>query len=84
MLTDTLSIRYYQRLTDALVELWNRGNHFTEMQLYMQGYIASLHHTNALEPHKIHRLEDEAFRFLRDSSNFELAIPQPETERDYC
>ncbi|MDB9315752.1 hypothetical protein PN462_21745 [Spirulina sp. CS-785/01] len=83
MLTDTHSIRYYQRLTDALVELWNRGNRLTEMQIYMEGYIASLHHTQALEPHKIHRLEEEVFRFLRDPSNFELATPQPETERDY-
>ncbi|MFN4952945.1 MAG: DUF6761 family protein, partial [Aphanizomenon sp.] len=25
MLQDTQTIRYYQKLTDAFVELWNRG-----------------------------------------------------------
>ncbi|WP_204102803.1 MULTISPECIES: DUF6761 family protein [Spirulina sp. CCY15215] len=83
MLTDALCIRYYQRLTDALVESWQRGNRFTELQLYMDGYIASLRHSNALEPYLIHRLEEEVFRFLRDSSNFELAFPQTEVEADY-
>lgn len=83
MLTDALCIRYYQRLTDALVESWQRGNRFTELQLYMDGYIAALRHSNALEPYLIHRLEEEAFRFLRDPSNFELALPQPEVEADY-
>lgn len=49
----------------------------------MDGYIAALRHSNALEPYLIHRLEEEAFRFLRDPSNFELALPQPEVEADY-
>ncbi|MDY6785040.1 MAG: DUF6761 family protein [Cyanobacteriota bacterium] len=82
MLTDTLSIRYYQRLTDALVALWERGNRYSELQLYIDGYIASLHHSTALEPYLIHRLEQEVFRFLRDPSNFELAFPQPQAEAE--
>lgn len=82
MLTDTQSIRYYQRLTDSLVELWERGNRYSELQLYMDGYIASLRHSNALEPYLIHRLEEEVFRFLRDPSNFELAMPQLQTEAE--
>jgi len=85
MLIDTLSIRHYQYLTDALVDLWNRGNRYSELQLYLDGYLAALRHSNTVEAHHIHRLEEEAFRFLRDPSNFELAVPQPqpETELDF-
>ncbi|MCW6036423.1 hypothetical protein K4A83_09090 [Spirulina subsalsa FACHB-351] len=83
MLTDTRSVRYYQRLTDALVELWRRGNRFSELQLYLDGYLACLRQSNALEPYLVHRLEEEVFRFLRDPSNFELAMVQPQTEPDY-
>jgi hypothetical protein len=83
MLTDPLTIRYYQRLTDAMVELWNRGRRYEELRLYMEGYIACLRHTNTLEPYLIHRLEEELFRFVRDPSNFELSMPQTEVERDY-
>lgn len=83
MLTDPLTIRYYQRLTDAMVELWNRGRRYEELRLYMEGYIACLRHSNTLEPYLIHRLEDELFRFVRDPSNFELSMPQTEVERDY-
>ncbi|MGF1488032.1 MAG: DUF6761 family protein [Prochloraceae cyanobacterium] len=85
MLTDSLTIRYYQKLTDAMVDLWQRGRRYDEIQMYMEGYIASLRQTNALEAYKTHRLEEEAFRFLRDPSNFELAMPQTqmETQTDY-
>lgn len=83
MLTDTRTIRHYQRLTDALVELWRRGNRFTELQLYIDGYLASLRHSNALEAYLIHRLEEETFRFLRDPSNFELSLPETQLEVDY-
>ncbi|MEA5420708.1 DUF6761 family protein [Spirulina sp. CCNP1310] len=83
MLTDNHSIRYYQRLTDALVDLWRRGDRYSELQIYMDGYLASLRHSNALEPYLIHRLEAEVARFLRDPSNFELAMPQTQTEADY-
>ena len=83
MLTDPLTIRYYQKLTDAMVELWHRGRRYDELRLYMDGYIAGLHHTNALEAYLIHRLEEESCRFLRDPSNFELSLPPTEAEPDY-
>ncbi|HEY9606847.1 MAG TPA: DUF6761 family protein [Allocoleopsis sp.] len=82
MLQDTRTIRYYQQLTDSLVYLWNRGYRFDELRLYIDGYLAALKHTNALEVYLIHRLEDEAVRYLRDPSNFE-AVPLPEPESDY-
>jgi hypothetical protein len=83
MLTHTETIRFYQKLTDAMVELWNRGHRYEEIRLYADGYIACLRHTNTLETYLIHRLEEEVFRFLRDPSNFELSMPQTEVEQDY-
>lgn len=80
MLQDTLTIRYYQRLTDALVELWNRGYRLDDQRLYLDGYLAALRHTNALEPYLINRLEEEAIRYLYDASNFEMPEPQPESD----
>lgn len=79
MLQDTLTIRYYQKLTDALVDLWNRGYRFDDLRLYVDGYLASLKHTNSLEPYLIHRLEDEVVRYLHDPSNFQ----NPESELGY-
>jgi hypothetical protein len=84
MLQDTRTIRYYQQLTDALVAMWNRGYRFDELRLYIDGYTAALRHTNALEVYLIHRLEEEASRYLRDPSNFELMpMTMPEPESDY-
>jgi hypothetical protein len=79
MLQDTLSIRYYQKLTDALAELWNRGYRIDDLRLYVDGYLAALRHSNTIEPYHIHRLEEEVSRYLYDSSNFESVEPQ----RDY-
>ena len=76
MLQDSQSIRFYQKLTDAMVDLWRRGYSFDELRLYVDGYIACLRHSKTLETYSIHRLEEEALRFLRDPSNFELAMPQ--------
>ncbi|MBC6432473.1 hypothetical protein FM036_17610 [Nostoc sp. HG1] len=81
MLQDTQSIRYYQRLTDAFVELWNRGYRTDDMRMYLDGYLAALRHGNILEPFLIHRLEEEASRYLYDGSNF--AVPQPQPQHDY-
>jgi hypothetical protein len=78
MLQDTTTIRYYQRLTDALVEQWNRGYRFDELRLYVDGYLAALRHTDAVEPYWINRLEDEVIRYLHDVSNFEMPQPQPD------
>jgi hypothetical protein len=79
MLQDTLTIRHYQRLTDALVEQWNRGYRFDELRLYMDGYLAALRHADAIEPYLISRLEEEVTRYLYDPSNYEI----PQVEPDY-
>ena len=81
MLQDTQTIRYYQRLTDAFVELWNRGYRMDDMRMYLDGYLAALRHGNAIEPYQIHRLEEEASRYLYDASNF--AMPEPQRQHDY-
>lgn len=75
MLQDRQSIRYYQKLTDAMVDLWHRGYRFEEIKMYLDGYISCLRQTNSIEIYLVHRLEEEALRFLRDSSNFEISIP---------
>ncbi|BAU66230.1 hypothetical protein STA3757_36330 [Stanieria sp. NIES-3757] len=80
MLQNSQTIRYYQKLTDAMVDLWQRGYRFEEMRMYMEGYLACLRHSNNIEPYQINRLEEEAVRFLRDPSNFELSMPQPESD----
>lgn len=81
MLQDTLTIRYYQRLTDALVDQWHRGYRFDELRLYVDGYLAALRHSDAIEPYQINRLEEEVLRYVYDPSNFET--PQPQPEPDY-
>jgi hypothetical protein len=81
MLQDTQTIRYYQRLTDTFVELWNRGYRMDDMRMYLDGYLAALRHSNAIEPYLIHRLEEEASRYLYDASNF--AVPEPQPQHDY-
>jgi hypothetical protein len=78
MLQDTLTIRYYQKLSDALVELWNRGYRYDELRLYVDGYLAALRHSNNLEPYQIHRLEEEVTRYLYDPSTFENPQPEPD------
>jgi len=70
MLQDTLTIRNYQKLTDSLVDMWDRGYRTDELRLFLDGYLAALRQTNALESYLIHRLEEEATRFLYDASNF--------------
>jgi hypothetical protein len=79
MLQDTQTIRYYQKLSDALGELWNRGYRFDDLRLYVDGYLAALRHANTIEPFQIHRLEEEITRYLYDSSNFESL----ESQTDY-
>lgn len=79
MLQDALTIRYYQRLTDAMVDLWNRGYRFDDLRLYVDGYLSALRQSSSLEAYLIHRLEEEIIRYLNDPSNFS----SPETERYY-
>ncbi len=83
MITDTLAIKHYQKLTDGMVDLWHRGSRYEELRVYMDGYLTCLRQTNIIEPYLIHRLEEETFRFLRDPSNFELAMPLMQKEHDY-
>jgi hypothetical protein len=78
MLQDAQTIRYYQKLTDALVEQWNRGYRFDDLRIYLDGYLAALRHSNAIEPMLIHRLEEEASRYLYDQTNFEMPQPEPD------
>lgn len=80
MLQDTQTIRYYQKLTDSLVDMWNRGHRTDDLRLYLDGYLAALRQGNAIEPYLIHRLEEEATRFLYDPFNFAVAQTQPETD----
>lgn len=80
MLQDTQTIRYYQKLTDALVDMWNRGHRTDDLRLYLDGYLAALRQGNAIEPYLIHRLEEEATRFLYDPFNFAVLQTQPETD----
>lgn len=80
MLQDTKTIRFYQRLTDGLVAQWNRGYRNDELRLYIEGYVAALRHSDAIEPYLINRLEEEVNRFLYDPGNFATPEPQPETD----
>ncbi|MGD1704290.1 DUF6761 family protein [Dapis sp. BLCC M126] len=82
MLTDALTIRHYQKLTDALVEMWNRGYRYEEMRIYLDGYLASLRISKAIEPFLINRLEEETTRYIYDPSNFEMPL-QTQAEVDY-
>lgn len=79
MLLDAQAIRYYQKITDTLNEQWHRGYRFDELRLYLDGYLAALRHSNAMEPFQIHRLEEEATRYLHDPSSF----IEPQSEPDY-
>lgn len=78
MLQDAKTIRYYQRITDALVDQWNRGYRSDDLRRYIAGYLAALRHSDALEPYLIHRLEEDVIRFLFDTSNFAVAQPEPD------
>lgn len=82
MLQDARSVRYYQRITDALVDHWNRGYRFDDLRMFLDGYLAALRHSDALEPFVIHRLEEEAMRFLHDPSNFVEPEYELEVERE--
>jgi hypothetical protein len=78
MLQDSLTIRYYQRLTDALVEHWNRGYRYDDLRMYLDGYLSALRHADVLEPFQVNRLEEEMTRYLYDPSNFENVQPEPD------
>lgn len=81
MLQDARAIRFYQRITDTLVDYWNKGYRADELRLYLDGYITALRHSGAVESYLINQLEQQAVRFLYDASNF--AQVQPAIETDY-
>ncbi|MEM6446873.1 MAG: DUF6761 family protein [Cyanobacteria bacterium J06642_2] len=78
MLQDFRLVRHYQSLTDAAVDNWHRGYREHELRFLIDGYLLALRNDSSFEAHEIHRLEQEANRFLRDPANFELPEPEPE------
>ncbi len=80
MLQTTETIRHYQKITDALVEMWHRGYRFDDLRLYLDGYLAALRNSSALETYEINRLEEETMRYVYDPSNYEQPEPQREVE----
>ncbi|OLP19002.1 hypothetical protein BST81_07180 [Leptolyngbya sp. 'hensonii'] len=78
MLQDTQAIRYYQRLTDALTDLWNRGYRYDDLRLFKDGYLSAMRHTGVIEPYQINRLEEEVLRYIHDPSNFEMTQSEPD------
>jgi hypothetical protein len=80
MLQTIETIGHYQKITDALVEMWHRGYRFDDLRLYLDGYLAALRSTNALEAYQINRLEEETMRYAYDPSNFERVELQREPD----
>ena len=83
MLQDAKSVRFYQQLTDALVDYWHKGYRTDDLRLYIDGYLACLRKSEVLDAFVIHRMEEEINRFLYDTSNFEMPLPQPEPKPNY-
>jgi hypothetical protein len=54
-----------------------------DMRMYLDGYLAALGQSNAIEPYLIHRLEEEASRYLYDGSNFAIIQAEPERQHGY-
>ncbi|AGY60470.1 DUF6761 family protein [Gloeobacter kilaueensis] len=84
MLQDPKTIRYYQRLSDTLVELWRRRYRNEELRLFAEGFITALRYSQELDPAQILRLEQEILSFMASPENFEPPdfLPQPERERN--
>jgi hypothetical protein len=82
MLQDPKTIRYYQRLSDTLVELWRRRYRNEELRLFADGFITALRYSQELDPSQINRLEQEIATFLVRPENFEPPDFQTETERE--
>jgi hypothetical protein len=82
MLQDPKTIRYYQRLTDTLVELWRRRYRSEELRLFADGFITALRYGQELDPAQINRLEQEIASLLTNPANFEPPDFLPEAERE--
>ena len=79
MLQEAKSVRHFQKIADAIADLWQRGYRFDDMRMYLDGYLAALRYTEALEAYQINRLDEESIRYLYDPSNYEM----PQSEPDY-
>lgn len=82
MLQEPKTIRYYQRLSDTLVELWRRRYRAEEMRLFADGFITALRYGQELDSGQINRLEQEIANFLSRPENFDPPELQPQTERE--
>ncbi len=81
MITDPLTIRNYQKITDSLVDMSQKGYSRDELRLFIDGFVAALRLNNSLDVTLIHRLESEAVRFLYEPANFvDPFDPQPQPE----
>jgi hypothetical protein len=83
MLQQTETIRHYQKITDAAVEMWHRGYRFEDLRMYLDGYLAALRMGNSVEAYQISRLEEDVVRYIYDTSNFEMRQMEPEPEPEY-
>ncbi|TAE94142.1 MAG: hypothetical protein EAZ79_24570 [Oscillatoriales cyanobacterium] len=79
------SRRHYtpQRISNSHHATRHPNYRFDDLRLYLDGYLAALRHCNSLEPYLIHRLEEEAARYIHDPSNFEMPQTQTQAESDY-
>lgn len=80
MIQDTQTIRYYQKLTDSLTEMWQRGYRLDDLRLYAEGYITAFRHTGAIEIPQVNHLEEEVNLFLFEIINIPNLAPQTQTQ----
>ena len=76
MLQDYRLIRNYQALTDAMVDLWQKGYRTDDLRLLIDGYLMALRTLATFDGFELRRLEEEVMRFLQDPANFETPLPE--------
>jgi hypothetical protein len=59
----TRVIRYYQYLTDNLMELYQRGYQPSELRLFLDGFLSALRHSE-LDLADVNSIEERARSFL--------------------
>lgn len=69
-------IRYYQYLTDNLMELYQRGYQPSELRLFLDGYLSALRHSE-LELSEVNQIDERARDFLYQVQDI---VPYLETE----
>jgi hypothetical protein len=70
-------IRYYQYLTDNLMELYQRGYQPSELRLFLDGYLSALRHSE-LGLSEVNEIDERARDFLYQVQDI---VPYLETER---